>query len=325
MGKQHVTCAALGALVAGLMAAFPATAQDKVPYPVDTVTLVTHSSPGGGTDVYLREMTKHLSEHIDANFVVENVRGGSGAKAMAHLANGPKDGSVLYGTTPTFIITSLLSKPENTYEDLQPVVNNFLDPQIVYVRKESPFQNLEDVVEAAKANPGSVKYGVTTPGSLDRQVMEKFKAETGAEGPVITHDGGGDLLISVLNGTVDMGIGEVQELRAQLEAGEVRIITTYTKERLAEFPDVPTAQEQGYDLVINKFRGLAGPDGMSEEAIAAWEEAIPRVLEDPEFKEWYSASALVPAFMPHEEYEQFINQFAQEQQEFFVAYNITEE
>lgn len=312
-------------LLAGLVAAVPAAAQDKVDYPADTVTLVTHSSPGGGTDVYLREMIKHLSEYIDADFVVENVRGGSGAKAMAHLANGPKDGSVLYGTTPTFINTSLLSNPQYTYEDLQPIVNNFLDPQVVYVRAESPYETLSDVVEAAKANPGDVKYGVTTPGSLDRQVMEKFKAITGAEGPVITHDGGGDLLINVLNGTVDMGIGEVQELRSQLEAGQVRLITTYTKERLGEFPDVPTAQEQDIDLVVNKFRGIAGPQGVSEEAIAAWEEAIPRVLEDPEFKEWYSASALVPAFMPHEEYEQFINQFAEDQKEFFVKYNITED
>src|SRR3546814_6760274 len=88
--------------------------------------------------------------------------------------------------------------------------------------------------------------------------MEKFKSLVGIEAPVVTHDGGGELLISVLNGTVDLGIGEVQELSAQLEAKEVRIITTYTKQRLEQFPDVPTAQEQGIDLVVNKFRGIAG-------------------------------------------------------------------
>lgn len=315
----------IGALVAGLVTALPAAAQDKVEYPVDTVTLVTHSSPGGGTDVYLREMVKHLSEYIDANFVVENVRGGSGAKAMAHIATGAADGSLLYGTTPTFINTSLLSNPEYSYEDMKGVVNIFLDPQIVYVRAESPYQTLAEMVEAAKAEPGSIKYGVTTPGSLDRQVMEKFKAITGAEGPVITHDGGGDLLISVLNGTVDLGIGEVQELRSQLEAGQVRLIATYTKERLEEFPEVETATEQGIDLVVNKFRGLAGHRDLPEEVLSAWEEAIPQVLEDPEFREWYRASALVPNFMPSEEYDQFLKDFAEDQKAFFVEYNITEE
>ncbi|HEX2255257.1 MAG TPA: tripartite tricarboxylate transporter substrate binding protein [Afifellaceae bacterium] len=325
MGKQFVTSAAFGALLAGVLAAFPAAAQDKVPYPVDTVTLVTHSSPGGGTDVYLREMVKHLSEYIDANFVVENVRGGSGANAMAHIANGPADGSIFYGTTPTFINTSLLSQPQYTYEDMKGVVNIFLDPQIVYVRAESPYQTLAEIVEKAKAEPGSVKYGVTTPGSLDRQVMEKFKAITGAEGPVITHDGGGDLLINVLNGTLDMGIGEIQELRSQLEAGQVRLIATYTEERLDDFPDVPTAREQGIDLVVDKFRGLAGHPDLPDEVLRAWEETIPRVLEDPEFREWYRASSLIPEFMPSEEYDQFLKDFAEEQKAFFVEYNITEE
>lgn len=321
------TLAVLGAVVA-LAVPSAAGAQsdgEKVAYPVDNVTLVTHSSPGGGTDVFLREMVKYLGKYMDTDFVVENVRGGSGAKAMAFLAGSETDGSVLYGTTPTFINTSLLSKPEKTYQDLQPVTNIFLDPQIVFVRKDSPYQTLAEIVEAGKAEAGKIKFGVTTPGSLDRQVMEKFKAVTGVEGPVITHDGGGDLLINVLNGTVDLGIGEIQELTGQLEAGEVRIIATYTKERLGGFPDVGTAQEQGVDLVVNKFRGIAGPKGISEEAVAAWEKAVPMVLDDPEFKEWYSASALVPAFMPHDEYETFINDFAEDQKEFFAKYNITED
>lgn len=319
-----VKSAAAGALVAGLVAAFPAAAQDKVPYPVNTVTLITHSSPGGGTDVYLREMVKYISKYIDANVVVDNVRGGSGAAAMAHIANGPADGSVFYGTTPTFINTSLISNPDYTYEDMLGVVNIFLDPQIVYVRAESPYETLAEIVEKAKAEPGSIKYGVTTPGSLDRQVMEKFKAITGAEGPVITHDGGGDLLINVLNGTVDMGIGEIQELRSQLEAGQVRLIATYTEERLEDFPDVQTAQEQGIDLVVEKFRGLAGHRDLPEEVLSAWEEAIPQVLQDPEFREWYRASALVPDIMGSAEYDQFLKDFAEEQKAFFVEYNITE-
>lgn len=317
------TFAAAATLAGALGAAsIPAAAQE---YPHDTVTLITHSRSGGGTDVFLREMTKYLGEYLGADFVVENVRGGSGAKAMARLANSPADGSIFYGTTPTFINTSLLSKPEYTYKDLTGVANVFLDPQVVYVRAESPFENLTQVVEAATGDSGSVIFGVTTPGSLDRQVMEKFKALTGVESPVVTHDGGGELLISVLNGTVSLGIGEIQELTAQLEAGEVRLITTYTEDRLDEFPDVPTALEQDIDLVVNKFRGIAGPKGLPDEIFEKWETALQAVLEDEEFKAWYSAQSLVPAFMPHEEYNTFLNDFAAEQEEFFVKYGIVED
>ena len=311
-----IAAAALGAT------SVPAAAQE---YPHDTVTLITHSRSGGGTDVFLRQMTKYLGEYLGADFVVENVRGGSGAKAMARLAGSPADGSIFYGTTPTFINTSLLSKPEYTYKDLTGVANVFLDPQVVYVRAASPFENLTQVVEEATADSGSVIFGVTTPGSLDRQVMEKFKALTGVESPVVTHDGGGELLISVLNGTVSLGIGEIQELTAQLEAGEVRLITTYTQDRLEEFPDVPTALEQDIDLVVNKFRGIAGPKGLPDEIFEKWETALQAVLEDEEFKAWYSAQSLVPSFMPHEEYNAFLEDFAAEQEEFFVKYGIVEE
>ncbi|GAB4359533.1 MAG: tripartite tricarboxylate transporter substrate binding protein [Kiloniellaceae bacterium] len=320
--KSGIRNIAASIAVAALMAgAGQAAAQS---YPIDTVTLITHSKAGGGTDVFLREMSKYLGKHMGTNFVVENVQGGSGAKAMAKVATGPADGSQFYGTTPTFINTSLLSQPDYTYKDLAPVVNVFLDPQIVYVRAASPFQSLSEVVEKAKADPGSVKFGVTTPGSLDRQVMEKFKAITGIEAPVITHDGGGELLISVLNGTVDLGIGEIQELSAQLEAKEVRIIATYTKNRLEQFPEVATAQEQGVDLVVNKFRGIAGPKNLPDEIFAKWEAGIQSVLKDPEFQDWYRAQSLVPEFMAHGEYAEFINAFAEEQQAFFKQYGITD-
>ena len=112
-------------------------------YPHKVVTLVTHSSPGGGSDVFLREMSKHLGKYINATFVVENVQGGSGARAMARLATAKPDGSVFYATTPTYIYTSLLSKPANTYRDLEPLVNVFTDAEVVYTRVDGPFQIAE--------------------------------------------------------------------------------------------------------------------------------------------------------------------------------------
>lgn len=303
----------------GLAAAASAQAQD---YPFETVTLVTHSSAGGGTDVFLREMVGFLGKAMGTTFVVENVTGGSGSNAMAKLAQSPADGSIFYGTTPTYINTSLLSALEYDFTDLEGVVNVFMDPQIVFVKADSPFTSLTDLIDAAKADPTAVLFGVTTPGSLDRQVMEQFKSLTGVTSPVITHDGGGELLISVLNGTVSVAIGEVQELSAQIEAGEIRLLTTYTEERLPNFPDVPTAREQGVDLVVTKFRGIAGPKGLPQDIKDLWAAGITKVLEDPEFKAWYSAQSLVPTMMPAAEYEPFLQTFAESQKAFLTQYGI---
>ncbi len=298
-------------------------AQAQMSYPHENVTLVTHSSPGGGTDVYLREMIKHLAPILGANLVVENVRGGSGAKAMAKLANSPADGSIFYGTTPTFINTSLLSKPKHTYKDLEGVVNIFLDPQIMYVRNESKYQSLTQVIEDAKAKPGKVKFGTGSPGSAERQMMEEVKSKTGVDAIIVTHDGGGDLLISVLNGTVDVGVGETQELLGQLEAGKVRLIAVATRKRTDRFPDLPTAREQGVDVVLDKFRGIAAPKGQPAEVIKAWETAIPKVLEVVAFKEWYESAGLVPHVVNHREYNEFLAEFVERQKAFFEKYGIT--
>ena len=90
------------------------------PYPVSTVTLVTHSSPGGGSDVFVRTLAKYLGPKMGVSFAIENVTGGSGARAVARVAQAPADGSMLYVTTPTYIQTTLLSKPQFGYDSLMP-------------------------------------------------------------------------------------------------------------------------------------------------------------------------------------------------------------
>jgi putative tricarboxylic transport membrane protein len=119
---------------------------------------VTHSSPGGGNDVFLRELSKHLNKYIDTTFVVENAQGGSGsgAKAMARTAAAPADGCIFYATTPTYVYTSLLSKPARTYKDLEPLVNVFADGEVIFTRADSPFKILQDAIDHAKKGTGTL-------------------------------------------------------------------------------------------------------------------------------------------------------------------------
>jgi tripartite-type tricarboxylate transporter receptor subunit TctC len=315
--------AIIATAVGGFALASSAYAQD-VKYPVDTVTLVTHSSPGGGSDVYLREMIKFLAPIMGAEFAVKNVKGGSGAKAIAEVATSPADGSVFYAATPTYINMSLLSKPEFGHDSVEPVVGFFLDPQVLYVRKDSPLTSMEQVIAEAKANPGKQKWGTGTPAALERQALEEFKKRAGVDVTIVTHDGGGDMMINVLNGSLDLGIGEVQEFRGQLDAGEVRVIGVFTPERLPDFPDAQTAREAGIDMVVNKFRGIVGPKGLPDDVIKAWEAGIPKVMADPEFQKWYKNANLIPAFMPHDKFGPFVADFVKQQEAFFKEYGITE-
>ena len=274
------------------------------------VTLVTHSSPGGGSDVFLRSMAPHLSRILHETLIVENVEGGSGARAMAQLARAKPDGSEFYATTPTFIYTSLMSTPSATYHDLEPLVNIFYDPEVLFTAADSPYKTLEDVVEHARGGQG--RWGAANPASLERQTMERLKAKAGVNPAIATFEGGGDMLINVLNHTLDMGVGELQEMRGQLDAHKIRLLAVVGDERMPQFPAVATVKEQGIDLSVRKFRGLAGPKGLPPDVVARWETAVRQLLDDPEYKKLYIEDGLQPGFMPHDQYVAFMNEFGSE-------------
>jgi putative tricarboxylic transport membrane protein len=317
--KLALTAASLAALVAARAAW---AAEQPLPYPIRVVTLVTHSSPGGGSDVFLRELTRYLGKYIDATFIVENAEGGSGAKAMSRVASARPDGSVLYASTPTYIMTSLLSRPGNTYQDLEPVVNFFLDTEVVYTRADGPYRTLEDVLDHARRGRG--RWGAANPSSLERQAAERLRAAAGVDAGIVPHDGGGDLMINILNGTLEMGVGEMEELRAQLAGGTVRVLATFGSERIPTLPGVPTVTEAGYAVELEKFRGLAGPKGLSPEVIRIWDDAAQKVLADPEYRERYIAGNLKASFLPHEEFVPFIAKVAEETAALFAATGVAQ-
>ncbi|HXJ01997.1 MAG TPA: tripartite tricarboxylate transporter substrate binding protein [Micropepsaceae bacterium] len=285
-----------------------AAAQTPIPYPQRVVTLVTHSTPGSGSDVFLRELAKYLHRYIDANFIVENDEGGSGAKAVSRVATAKPDGSMFYAATPTYILTSLLSKPANTYRDLDPVVNFFTDAGFAYTRADSPYRTLKDVIDHAKSNRG--RWGVSNPASLERETAEQLKLAAKVNVAIVSHQGGSDMMINVLNGTLDMGLGEIEEIRAQLEGKKLRLVATFNDMRIAGYPDVPTAKELGYNVLMVKFRGLAAPKGLPLALMKIWDDVAQRILADPEYKKSYTAENLEPHFLAHDQYRPFITRFA---------------
>jgi tripartite-type tricarboxylate transporter receptor subunit TctC len=309
--RLWITSLGLALFAAGAAHAQPAD------YPVSRVTLVTHSSPGGGTDVFLRDLTKQLSTVMKTSFSVENVRGGSGATAVAAVAKGAPDGSIFYGTTPTYIQTTLLSKPPVGYDGLDPMVIVFLDPELIYTRAESPYKTLADVITFAKANPGKSRWGASNPASLERIAMERLARAGGVKVPIVSHEGGADQMIGVLNGTYDIGIGEMQELQGQLEAGKIRLLATLSEGRLQGLPQLATAKEQGYNVVVRKFRGLASPKGVPDSVAKAWEVAVRKVIELPAYKAEYTRENLTPIVMGREAARKFTAEVAAETIESF--------
>ncbi len=315
MRKKRIVCVLLFCFFALIMF-MGSKAEAK--YPLKTVKLITHSSPGGGTDLFLRQAIKYLGPDMGVTFVVENVKGSGGAVAVAAVAQAPADGGTFYGATPTFLIGSLVSQTKYTYRDLDPVVNVFFDPMVAYCKVDSQFKSLKEAVDYAKKNPGKGKWGTGTPASLEQQIAQSLKRIAGiTDVAIVSFEGGGDEVMNVMGGRLDFGMGEPSEIMPQVEAGKIRILATFTESRLENMPKVPTAKEQGMDIVITKFRGLVGPKGLPAEVVKAWEEAIPRLLANPQYKALYTQESLVPAFMGQKTFQPYIQKRNADIENFF--------
>jgi putative tricarboxylic transport membrane protein len=286
-----------------------ASAQDK--YPSKPIVFVTHSSPGAGGDLFLRQLGKVLEPILGQPVVVENVRGGASAKAVSYVAAAKPDGYTIYGSTPTMLQTPLLTKTQHTYKDLKPIANVFFDPMVVYVKADSPHKSLKDLVAAAKKSPGKQKWGAATPGSVEHMLIHQIKKVAGVDVNAITYEGGGDTLKDVLAGQLDAAIGEPQELVSQLEAKQVRILASFTESRL-QGASYPTAKDEGYNLVVTKFRGLLGPKDMPADAVRTLENAVKKALDTPDYRKYYTSVSLLPKFMGSEEYARYLDQMNQQ-------------
>lgn len=276
-------------------------------YPTKPVVLVTHSSPGAGGDIFLRNLAKYLEPYMKTGLAIENRAGGGGAVALNYIATARPDGYILYGVTPTYLQTPLLGKTARTYKDTTAIVNVFIDPMILYVRNESPYKSAKDIIEFAKKNPGKQRWGCATTGSIEHMISHHIQKVAKINVVPVTFEGGGDLLIAVLGGHVDLGLGEPGEVMGQVEAKKVRILSNFTAGRLGMLPDIPSMKELGYDVVVEKFRGIVGPKGVPDEAIKFWEEKIQQVLKDPKYKQYYESVNLVPEFMGSKAYTEYID------------------
>jgi tripartite-type tricarboxylate transporter receptor subunit TctC len=279
-------------------------------YPAKPITLVTHSSVGSGGDIFLRNLAKGLEGIVNVPLVVENRSGGSSARAVSYVATSPLDGYILYGSTPTMLQTPILNTTPHSFLNLQPVANVFFDPMILYVKAGSPWKTLPDIVNTAKQRPGTIRFGAATPGSVEHMIAHQIQKVAKIQVQPVTFEGGGDLLLAVLGGHVDLGVGEFAEVASQVQAGQVRVVNSFTAARLAG-TTIPTAREQGVDIVVEKFRGLLGPKGMDPAAVAYWESAIKQVLAKPAYRTYYSSVYLVPAFMDHTQYNAYLHKMNQ--------------
>lgn len=260
------------------------SSESEVDYPSDTIELYVPANPGGGTDASARLMSKHIQKYLDEEVVIINEDGGGGSLAMENVRTAEPNGYTLlyfHQALHTGYATGALEYEATT---LTPIGTYSAVNMALAVNSDSPWSTLDEFIEDAKANPGEYSFDVQTGGSthfhaamLGREAEIELKINDGGTGS--------ERVASLLGGHTDMTVVSTTEAREYSESGDFNILAMMSEERDPLAPDIPTALEQGYDIVLPLTHTLFGPADLPEEVVKVLNEATDKLAEDEEYNE----------------------------------------
>lgn len=264
---------------------------------------IAPANPGGGWDFTCRQIGKILHDigQVPNPVQITNMAGGGGGLAFSHVVNERADDADLIVAASQATATRLA---QNAYAGMTADQVRFVgaigaDPGVIVVGADSPFQSLGDMVDAIKADPGSVAFaGGSAAGGFDHLKVLMILKDAGftdiTKVKYIGVDGGADAITQTVGGFTQGMTGDMSEIVGFLQSGEVRALAVLTEERVPGFEDVPTAKEQGFDVVAVNWRGLYVPKDISDADFEAWGAKLQAVADSAEWKEAMAANGLAP-------------------------------
>jgi tripartite-type tricarboxylate transporter receptor subunit TctC len=273
-------------LAAATMFAAPVLAQDAA-YPAKdkTVHIMLGFGAGGGTDIAARLLADALEKKLGGTFVVENYPGGGGLQALTRVIPAEPDGYTL-AFVPIPASNMLYLDPERggdfTLDDLTVIAMHDYGTIAVAVAANSPYQDLGDLIEAAKTDSSitAASNGALAAGHLGLLLLNKA-AGINLNWTAITEPG--LLMSSLLGGHIQVTSDTYSELYPAAENGDIRFLAAFSDDKTA-VEGVPSAREQGVDVVFSTNRVLIGPKGLPDNVVSTLEKAIGEITSDPEYQ-----------------------------------------
>jgi len=283
-------------------------AQEK--YPNRPIELVVPMTPGGVGDITVRIYSEELSRVLNVPITVVNRAGGAGIQGTSYVIRAKKDGYTLLAGSVTFVVILPIISKEATYDplkDLVPIGHFVYVPNVLTVKNDSPFQTLNELIEYARKNPGKLKYGTSGIGSADYFNVEILCSKTNTKMTAIPFKGGGEALVSLLGGHVDLTFQTLATNSPQIKAGKIRALAITSKTRSPDFPNIPTTAELGHPYpFLDPWVGVFGPAGLPQPVLNVLVPALEKVFKNPEVVGRATKAALIVEYKDPEEFRKFI-------------------
>lgn len=283
--RRRVLQAAAGALALATTGASRAAA-----WPDRTVRLVVPFSPGGATDVLARILGRSLEGQWGQPVVVENKVGAAGAIGAAHVAKAPADGQqALFGGVGTNVVLQYtqLSLPYSPHRDFVPVGNFCYVDFVLTVAASSPYRSLDDILKAARQQPGKLSYmSAGQLGTLHVAQEYLWKKLAGVRMIHVPYKGESHVVTDLVAGRVDTALMTLSLTRQLAAEGKVRMLATFAPRRLAGAPDLPTVAELGFPgFAMPTWNGLFVPSGTPAERVTVLNRGINAALADAKVRQ----------------------------------------
>ena len=286
--------------------AFSAVAQEP-PFPQRGPLEITVLFPAGtSADVTARMLAEGMTKHLGQRVLVVNRPGAGGAIGYKYVRAQKPDGYSLVWNSNSISTTYHSGQLEFDYQAFDAVARVLVESVVVAVRSDARWKTLNDLVAEAKAKPKAISVGHSGIGSHTHISLAALFNATGVQVNEVPF-GAAQVVPSLLGGHVDAVVQLPAALSAPVKQGQVRMIAALIPSRDPALPDVPTAREQGVDVSLEAWRGIAVPRGTPGAAIATLESAIRRTVESAEFQKGSENLGVRPAFLPSAQFSDLIS------------------
>ncbi len=277
---------------------------------------IAPANPGGGWDFTCRTIGKIMYDIgvVDEPIQVTNMAGGGGGLAFSMVVTERNTDPDLIVAASSATTTRLA---QNAYAGMTADMVRFvgaigIDPGMIAVAADSPYKSLNDLVDAIIADPSSVAFaGGSAVGGFDHMkplmVLQRAGFTDITKVKYIGLDGGGDAITQTIGGFTQAVTGDLSEVVGFLKSGDMRVLAVLTDERVPGFEDIPTAKEQGFDVVAGNWRGLYIPGGVSDEVFNTWAERLQAVADSDEWKQAMRDRGLAPFTLVGADFQNYVN------------------
>ena len=248
------------ALTAGIT--LPAVSHAE--FPERPITMVVPYAPGGAADALARVLAQSMGTALKTSIIVENRAGASGTIGAGYVAKAPADGyTMLYDATPYSINPHLYKQLPYAPDALKPLSLVSLAPNILIVKTDSPYKDLQGLIASAKAAPGKLNFASGGSGTVQRLASELFRQQLQLDMVHVPYKSGGPAITDVMAGQVDFMFSTVAASSPLVEAGKLRALAISAPQRIAKMPDVPTVAETAVPgFEVYEWNGVFVPAGV---------------------------------------------------------------